>query len=65
MPEYQRIGVRCLLDSGYIADLLPPAALDLEAPGRAAILRNEIRKAGWRVIDTETEFRIERQEPRE
>jgi hypothetical protein len=62
MPEYQRIGVRCLLDSGYLDDLLPHAALDLEAPGRAAILRNEIRKAGWRVIDTETEFRIEKQD---
>jgi hypothetical protein len=35
------------------------AGVDMEAPGGAALLRNEIRRAGWRVIDTETEFRIE------
>jgi hypothetical protein len=35
----------------------------MEAPGRAALLRNEIRKAGWRIIDTDTEFRIEPAQP--
>ena len=41
-----------------IYDLRPYAAVDLEAPGRAAIIRNEIRKAGWQIIDTEAEFSI-------
>jgi hypothetical protein len=59
MPGQREIAVRCLLDAGRAADLRPQAALDLEAPGRAALLRNEIRKAGWRVVDTDTEFRIE------
>ena len=59
MPGHLRIGVRCLLETGHADDLRAPAALDLEAPGRAALIRNEIRKAGWRVVDTDTEFRIE------
>jgi hypothetical protein len=47
-----------LMDRG--PDALPAvhAALDLEAPGRAALIRNEIRKAGWRIIDTDEEFNI-------
>jgi hypothetical protein len=59
MPGHREIAVRCLLDAGRAHDLRPHAALDMEAPGRAALVRNEIRKAGWRVIDTDTEFRIE------
>jgi hypothetical protein len=58
MPRHREIAVRCLLDSGHAADLRPFAAVDLEAPGRAALVRNEIRRAGWRVIDTDTDFRI-------
>ena len=58
-PGHRTIAVRCLLESGHAADLRPFAALDLESPGGAALLRNEIRRAGWRVVDTETEFRIE------
>jgi hypothetical protein len=34
------------------------AAFDLEAPGHDAMIRNEIRKAGWRIIDTNDEFSI-------
>lgn len=59
MPGHRGLAVRCLLDAGRPEVLRPHAALDLEAPGRAALLRNEIRKAGWRVVDTEDEFRIE------
>jgi len=58
-PGHLTIAVRCLLESGHAGDLRPMAAIDLEAPGRSALIRNEIRKAGWRVIDTDTEFRIE------
>ena len=58
MPGHLEIAVRCLLDSGRADDLRPAAALELEAPGRAALVRNEIRRAGWRVVDTDTEFRI-------
>lgn len=58
MPGHREIAVRCLLDSGHADDLRPAAALDLEAPGRAALVRNDIRRAGWRVVDTDTEFRI-------
>ena len=58
MPGHREIAVRCLLDLGHADDLRPMAAVDLEAPGRAALVRNEIRRAGWRVIDTDTEFRI-------
>jgi hypothetical protein len=59
MPGHREIGVRCLLEGGRAHDLRPLAALDLEAPGRAALVRNEIRRAGWRVVDTDHEFRIE------
>jgi hypothetical protein len=59
MPGHREIAVRCLLEAGRADDLRPHAAMDMEAPGGAALLRNEIRRAGWRVIDTETEFRIE------
>ena len=41
-----------------IYDLRPYAAVDLEAPGRTAIIHNEIRKADWQIIDTDAEFRI-------
>lgn len=58
MPGHREIAVRCLLASGHAADLRPFAAVDLEAPGRAALVRNEIRRAGWSVIDTDTDFRI-------
>jgi hypothetical protein len=57
-PGYRELGVRCLLESGHAGDLRPYAAVDLEVPGRAAVLRNEIRKAGWRIIDTDDEFNI-------
>jgi HEAT repeat protein len=58
MPGHREVAVRCLLDSGRAADLRPYAAVDLEAPGRDALVRNEIRRAGWRVVDTDTEFDI-------
>ena len=58
-PGFLQIAVRCLLETGHANDLRPFAAISLEAPGRDALVRNEIRKAGWKVIDTETEFRIE------
>ncbi|HEY7741806.1 MAG TPA: hypothetical protein VIA19_02070 [Burkholderiales bacterium] len=57
-PGHREIAVRCVLNAGRAHDLRPYAAVDLEAPGRAALVRNEIRRAGWRVIDTDTEFRI-------
>jgi hypothetical protein len=57
-PDHLGIGVRCLLENGHANDLRPYAAVDLEAPGRAAIIRNEIRKAGWQIIDTNDEFSI-------
>jgi hypothetical protein len=60
MPGHREIAVRCLLNAGQAHALRPYAAVDLEAPGRAALVRNEIRRAGWRVVDTDTEFRIER-----
>ena len=56
--DYRELAVRCLLESGHASDLRPYAAVDLEAPGRAALIRNEIRKAGWRIIDTDEEFNI-------
>ncbi len=59
IPGHREIAVRCLLKTGHASDLRPFAAVDLEAPGRAALVRNEIRRAGWRVVDTDTEFRIE------
>lgn len=57
-PGHLRTAVRCLLDTGHADDLRPLAALSLEVPGQSALIRNEIRKAGWQIIDTETEFRI-------
>jgi HEAT repeat protein len=59
IPGHREIAVRCLLKTGHARDLRPFAAVDLEAPGRAALVRNEIRRAGWRIVDTDTEFRIE------
>ena len=58
MPGHRELAVRCLLEAGRADDLRPAAALDLEAPGRDALVRNDIRNAGWYVIDTDTEFRI-------
>jgi hypothetical protein len=58
-PGHRELAVRYLLENGYVNKLRPYAALDLEAPGRAALIRNEIRKAGWRIIDTDDEFNIE------
>ena len=57
-PEHMALAVRCLLEKGHADDLRPMAALDLEAPGRDALIRNEIRRAGWRIIDTDDEFTI-------
>jgi len=57
-PEHLELAVRCLLDNGRADELRPMAAIDLESPGRSALIRNEIRKAGWRIIDTDYEFRI-------
>jgi HEAT repeat protein len=56
--EHRRLAIRYLLDNGHANDLRPYAAVDLEAPGRAALIRNEIRKAGWHIIDTDEEFNI-------
>jgi hypothetical protein len=58
-PGHRELAVRYLLENGYASKLRPYAALDLGAPGRAALIRNEIRKAGWRIIDTDDEFNIE------
>jgi HEAT repeat protein len=58
-PGHRQLAVRYLLQNGYAIHLRPYAALDLEAPGRAALIRNEIRKADWRIIDTDDEFNIE------
>lgn len=57
-PGHLTLAVRCLLESGNAEALRPHAALSLEAPGRDALIRNEIRKAGWQVIDTNNEFLI-------
>ena len=57
-PGHLGVAVRCLLESGHADDLRPHAALSLETPGRDAMIRNEIRKAGWQIIDTDEEFRI-------
>ena len=58
-PGHRELAVRYLLENGYASNLRPYAALDLEAPGRAALIRNEIRKVGWQIIDTDDEFSIE------
>ncbi|MEN8142840.1 MAG: HEAT repeat domain-containing protein [Thermodesulfobacteriota bacterium] len=57
-PGHLTLAVRCLLESGNAEALRPHAALSLEAPGRDALIRNEIRKAGWQIIDTDDEFLI-------
>ncbi len=61
--EHRKLAVRYLLDNGHANDLRASAAADLEAPGRAALIRNEIRKAGWRIIDTDEEFTIKQAVP--
>jgi HEAT repeat protein len=61
--EHRKIAVRYLLDNSHANDLRPYAAVDLEAPGRAALIRNEIRKAGWQIIDTDEEFNIKQVTP--
>jgi len=58
IPGHRELAVRTLLKNGYASQLRPYAALDLGAPGSAALIRNEIRKAGWRIIDTDDEFNI-------
>ena len=58
-PGQLEFAVRFLLENGHASDLRPYAALDLETPGRDALIRNEIRKAGWQISDTEDEFNIE------
>ena len=57
-PGHRELAVRYLLENGYARNLRPYAAIDLEAPGSAVLIRNEIRKAGWRIIDTDNEFDI-------
>jgi hypothetical protein len=59
IPGHRELAVRYLLENGHASDLMPYAALDLESPGRAALIRNEIRKAGWRIIETDEAFKIE------
>jgi hypothetical protein len=58
IPGHRELAVRYLLENGHASDLRLYAALDLESPGRAALIRNEIRKAGWQIIDTDDEFTI-------
>ena len=58
-PRLQGLAVRHLLENGHARDLRPYAALDLESPSCAALIRNEIRKAGWRIIDTDDRFDLE------
>jgi hypothetical protein len=57
-PGHRELGVRCLLENGHAKDLRPYAAVSLETPGLDAIIRNDIRKAGWKIIDTDDEFSI-------
>ena len=57
-PGHRELAVRYLLENGHAGDLKPHASIDLESPGRAALIRNAIRKAGWRIIDTDDEFDI-------
>lgn len=61
--EHRKLAVRYLLDNGHADDLRPYAAMDLESPGRAALIRNEIRRAGWHIIDTDEEFTIQQTVP--
>ncbi len=57
-PGHLTLAVRCLLESGNAEALRPHAAFSFESPGRDALIRNEIRKAGWQIIDTEYKFLI-------
>jgi len=57
-PGRRELAVRYLLENGYASNLKPYAAIELESPGSAVLIRNEIRKAGWRIIDTDDEFDI-------
>jgi hypothetical protein len=57
-PGHRELAVHYLLENGYASNLKPYAAIDLESPGSAVLIRNEIRKAGWRIIDTDNEFDI-------
>jgi HEAT repeat protein len=59
-PGHRELAVRYLLENGYASKLRPYAALDLWEPYLAVMIRNEIRKAGWRIIDTDDEFNIVR-----
>ncbi len=58
IPGHRELAIRYLLNHGHASQLRPYAALDLWAPGSAALIRNEIRKAGWKIIDTDDEFNI-------
>ena len=58
IPGHRELAVRTLLKNGDASQLRPYAALDLWAPGSSALIRNEIHKAGWRIIDTDDEFNI-------
>ena len=57
-PGHRELALRYLLENGHANDLRPYAAISLEAPGFDAIIRNDIRKAGWKIIDTDDEFNI-------
>jgi hypothetical protein len=59
-PGYRELAVRYMLENGHASKLRPYAALDLWEPYLAVMTRNEIRKAGWRIIDTDDEFNIVR-----
>lgn len=58
IPGHRELAVRTLLENGYASKLRPYAALDLWEPYLAVMTRNEIRKAGWRIIDTDNGFNI-------
>jgi hypothetical protein len=55
---HRELAVRYLLENGHASDLRPYAAIDLESPVRAALIRDEIRKAGWRIVETDNKFTI-------
>jgi hypothetical protein len=57
-PGHRELAVHYMLKNGYASNLRPYAALDLWEPYLAVMTRNEIRKAGWRIIDTDEEFNI-------
>jgi hypothetical protein len=57
-PGHRKLAVNYLLENGYARELRPFAAVSLEAPGLAAIIRNDIRRAGWKIIDTDEIFEI-------